>query len=244
MTDLEFYELRTAVAPRPFFGGFAPVSRRAFEHHHHGDRHAGGDQDLVGHAGAGLAMTTVIVACTITAIFSMMGGLTSVLWVDAFMFVVAMVGSIGAAVVSLNHPSVGGMSGLLAHSNVQTHLAMLPSFDFHDPANRTAMMNVFLIPLLVQWWAPGIRAPSRGGAAMWPSGCLPRKTTPCHRRSALLQRGPLRLATLALDHCRAGLTRRFSRHRSAVQREFPYVPAHFVKEIWPTRRCSRFCRSD
>ena len=42
---------------------------------------------------------------------------------------------------------------------------MMPSFDFDDPANRTAMMNVFLIPLLVQWsgaWYPGSE-PGGGG---------------------------------------------------------------------------------
>ena len=100
VTDLEFYELRYSGRPAAFLRGFrvlylgvllniiimAIVTLSAIK---------------ISSVMLGLeAMTTVIVACAITAVFSMMGGLTSVLWVDAFMFVVAMVGSIGAAIVA------------------------------------------------------------------------------------------------------------------------------------------------
>ena len=176
------------------------------------------------------ATTTVVIACIITAVFSMMGGLTSVLWVDAFMFVVAMVGSISAAVVALNHPSVGGMSGLLAHSNVQSHLAMLPRFDFHDPANRTAMMNVFLIPLLIQWsgaWYPGSEP---GGGGYVAQRMLAAKNG-AHATGAVLLFNAAHYALRPWPWIIVGLASLIVfPDISALERKFPHVPPHFMKE--------------
>ena len=100
-TDLEFYELRYSGKPAAFLRGFgalylgtffniiimAVVTLAAIK---------------ISHVMLGLdAMTTVIVACVDHGHLQHAGGLTSVLWVDAFMFVVAMVGSIAAAVVAV-----------------------------------------------------------------------------------------------------------------------------------------------
>src|SRR5579872_5140391 len=100
VTDLEFYELRYSGRPAAFLRGFralylgillntiimAIVTLAAIK---------------ISSVMLGLgAMTTVVVACVVTAAFSMLGGLTSVLWVDAFMFIVAMAGAISAAVVA------------------------------------------------------------------------------------------------------------------------------------------------
>jgi solute:Na+ symporter, SSS family len=230
VTDLEFYELRYSGRPAAFLRGFralylgvllniiimAIVTLAAIK---------------ISSVMLGLgAMTTVVVACAITAIFSMMGGLTSVLWVDAFMFVVAMVGSISAAVVALNHPDVGGMSGLLAHSNLQPKLAMLPDFDFHDPANRTALLNVFLIPLLVQWWGAWYPGSEPGGGGYVAQRMLAAKNER-HATGAVLFFNAAHYALRPWPWILVGLASLvvFPDIQS-LEREFPHVPAHFVKE--------------
>ena len=230
VTDLEFYELRYSGRPAAFLRGFralylgvllniiimAIVTLAAIK---------------ISSVMLGLgAMTTVVVACAITAVFSMMGGLTSVIWVDAFMFVVAMIGSISAAVVSLNHPSVGGLSGLLAHSNVQTHLALLPRFDFHDPENRTAMMNVFLIPLLVQWWGAWYPGSEPGGGGYVAQRMLAAKNER-HATGAVLFFNAAHYALRPWPWIIVGLASLVVfPDINTLEREFPHVPAHFVKE--------------
>ncbi len=74
--------------------------------------------------------------------------------------IMAMVGSVAAAVVALNHEAVGGLGGLLANKAIQPKLSMMPDF-----SNTDALMAVFIIPLAVQWWSvwyPGAE-PGGGG---------------------------------------------------------------------------------
>ncbi len=230
VTDLEFYELRYSGRPAAFLRGFralylgvllniiimAIVTLAAIK---------------ISSVMLGLeATTTVVVACAITAVFSMMGGLRSVLWVDAFMFVVAMIGSISAAIVALNHPSVGGMSGLLAHSNVQPHLALLPSFDFHDPASRTAMLNVFLIPLLVQWWGAWYPGSEPGGGGYVAQRMLAAKNER-HATGAVLFFNAAHYALRPWPWIIVGLASLVVfPDINSLQREFPHVPPHYMKE--------------
>jgi Na+/proline symporter len=93
-------------------------------------------------------------------IFSAAGGLRGVLVSDLFLFVLAMTGSIAAAVVAVHQPAVGGLGGLFANPGVRNDVGFLPSFS--DPE---AVVTLIVMPLLVQWWSvwyPGAE-PGGGG---------------------------------------------------------------------------------
>ena len=74
---------------------------------------------------------------------------------DLLLVVIAIGGSVAAAVVALGHPDVGGLSGLLAHPEIQGSLSFLP--DFSDWSTASA---VFVVPIAVQWWSTWYTRPS------------------------------------------------------------------------------------
>ena len=160
LTDIEFYELRYSGKPAAFLRAFraiylgfffnvvimASVSLAAIK---------------IGGVLLGLTPVQVIlIAGTVTVIYSSLGGLRGVLITDLIQFAMAMIGGISAAVVALQLPQVGGLKGLLSNENVVDKLNLLP--DFSDPANA---MAIFIIPIAVQWWSvwyPGAE-PGGGG---------------------------------------------------------------------------------
>lgn len=164
-TDLEFYELRYSGKAAAFVRGFralylgvffnvvimANVTLAAIK---------------IGHVMLGLSpMQTILIASSVAVCFSAMGGLKGVLLTDFLLFLVAMGGSIGAAVVALNHAEVGGLSQLISHVSVQDKMDMLPSFDFSTDESRNLLISIFVVPLAVQWWSvwyPGAE-PGGGG---------------------------------------------------------------------------------
>lgn len=160
MTDLEFYELRYSGKAASFLRGFralylgvffnvaimATVSLAAIK---------------IGGVLLGLTPeTTLLIAGSITVIYTMLGGLKGVIWTDFFQFVLAMLGMVIAAIYVVNLPEVGGLTGLLQHEAVVGKLNFLP--DFNDKKN---LLILFIIPLAVQWWSvwyPGAE-PGGGG---------------------------------------------------------------------------------
>lgn len=160
LTDLEFYELRYSGPAAQFLRGFraiylgvffnimimASVSLAAIK---------------IGSVLLGLsAYETLIIASTITVIYSMLGGLRGVIYTDFIQFFLAMLGSIWAAYVVLGHPDIQGLDNLLAHPNLEGKLNLLP--DFND---KDLLLTVFIIPIAVQWWSvwyPGAE-PGGGG---------------------------------------------------------------------------------
>ncbi|MBK6266911.1 Na+:solute symporter [Marivirga sp. S37H4] len=160
ITDVEFYELRYSGKAAKFLRGFravylgllfnvmimASVTLAAIK---------------IGGVLLGLSpVQTVIIAGTITVLYSSLGGLRGVLITDFLQFFLSIGGAIVAAVVALNHPKVGGLSQLLSHENVVDKLSFFPSF-----SNPEMFLMIFLIPLLVQWWSvwyPGAE-PGGGG---------------------------------------------------------------------------------
>ncbi|MFC1746235.1 sodium:solute symporter family protein [Candidatus Riflebacteria bacterium] len=164
LTDLEFYEIRYSGSMAAFLRGFravylgvffniaimATVSLAAIK---------------IGGIMLGLSPVHCVVwASLVTVIFSSMGGFRGVLLTDFVLFIIAMIGAIGAAVVSLSHEKVGGLSGLMAHFNatpeLTSKLAIFPSLD-----NWDFFATFLLIPILVQWWSvwyPGAE-PGGGG---------------------------------------------------------------------------------
>ena len=101
---------------------------------------------------------TVLSAGLVTVAFSTLGGFRGVLYTDLLLFVVAMVGSIGAAYYLVNLPEVGGMTALLNHDNVRDKLSILPDF-----SNIEAVITLLIIPLAVQWWSSWYPGAEPGG---------------------------------------------------------------------------------
>ncbi|HUT94692.1 MAG TPA: sodium:solute symporter family protein [Thermoguttaceae bacterium] len=160
MTDIEFYELRYSGRPAAFLRGFRALYLGVL---FNVIVLASANLAAIKIAGAMIGTTpiqTILVAGLVTAIYSMLGGLTGVLITDFLLFVISMGGAIAAAVYLLNLDCVGGLSSLLAHDAVRAKLSMFP--DWHDPE---LVVSVFAIPLAVQWWSvwyPGAE-PGGGG---------------------------------------------------------------------------------
>lgn len=159
LTDIEFYELRYSGKSAAFLRGFraiylgivfnvfvmASVSLAAIK---------------IGNVLLGIEpIYTVLIAGIVTVIYSSLGGLRGVLITDFVQFILAMIGSVAAAYVALQQPEVGGLSGLLAHENVQQSLSFFPSTEDPD------WWSIAVIPLMIAWWSvwyPGAE-PGGGG---------------------------------------------------------------------------------
>jgi len=162
MTDLEFYELR--------YSGKVATFLRAFRALYLGVFFNIMVMALVTLAAIKIAavmvgftpMQTVLVAGTVTLIFSTLGGFLGVVITDLILFVISMTGAILAASIALNLPEVNGLQNLLTHPDVASKLSFLPDF-----SNMEVALAIFIIPLAVQWWSvwyPGSE-PGGGGYA-------------------------------------------------------------------------------
>jgi SSS family transporter len=160
LTDLEFYELRYSGKPAAFLRIFRAL-------------YLGVIFNIVVMASVCLAgikigsvmfglspIQTLLLASVVTVIYSSMGGLRGIIFTDFFQFILAMAGTVIAAIFVLNMPEIGGLSNLLEHPEVKERLNLIPSTE-----NRDLFYTIFLIPLAVQWWAsyyPGAE-PGGGG---------------------------------------------------------------------------------
>jgi len=158
LTDMAFYELRYSGAPAAFLRGFrslylgvffnvmimATVTLAAIK--------IGGVLLGVG------KYEVVLLAGTVTVLYSATSGLWGVVVTDLMLFVIAMVGSIAAAYYALVQPEVGGLAGLISAPELQGKLSLLP--DFSDW--RTAFA-VFIVPVAVQWWSTWYPGAEPGG---------------------------------------------------------------------------------
>ncbi len=160
LTDLEFYELRYSGKPAAFLRVFRAV-------------YLGVVFNIVVMATVCLAaikiggvmfgispVQTLLLSSVVTVIYSSMGGLRGIIFTDFFQFMLAMAGTIVAAIYILNLPEIGGLSNLLAADVVRDKLRFIP-----ETNQRGLFITVFLIPLTVQWWAsyyPGAE-PGGGG---------------------------------------------------------------------------------
>ncbi len=157
-TDVEFYELRYSGRPAAFLRGFRSI-------------YLGVIFNSIGMGIVTLALTkicsvmfgipawqTVLVAGAVTMLIASLGGLRGVLITDLFQFFLAIGGAIAAAVVCLDLPEVGGLSGLLAHPNVEGKLEFLPDF-----SNPDVWVPLFFIPLAIQWWSSWYPGAEPGG---------------------------------------------------------------------------------
>ena len=160
LTDIEFYELRYSGKAAAFLRGFralylglifnvlvmGTVSLAAVKF----------GEIILGWKG----WQTLLIACSITLIYSTLGGLRAVIITDFVQFILAMIGSILAMLYIINLPQIGGIKNLTLHENVIDSLSLVP--DLSDPS---VWVPVMLVPLAVQWWAsyyPGAE-PGGGG---------------------------------------------------------------------------------
>ena len=158
MTDLEFYELRYSGKMAAFLRGFRAIYLGAFF-------------NIMVIAMVSLALIkigavmlnwsplkTLLIASLVTVIYSSMGGLRGIILTDFFQFILAMIGSIGAAIYILGLPQVGGLEQLLAHESVRSKLSLLPDF-----TDTEALMTLLVIPIAVQWWSVWYPGSEPGG---------------------------------------------------------------------------------
>lgn len=160
MTDIEFYELRYSGPAARFLRGFRALYLGLIF-----NTLVIGSVALAavkfGEVVLGIpGWQILLVAGSITLVYSAMGGLKAVIITDFILFVLAMIGSVWAAIYILNLDQVGGLDNLLAQPAVQAKMNILP--DFSDPS---VWIPLLFVPLAVQWWAsyyPGAE-PGGGG---------------------------------------------------------------------------------
>tara|TARA_B100001094_G_scaffold41499_1_gene36167 strand:+ start:763 stop:2496 length:1734 start_codon:yes stop_codon:yes gene_type:complete len=158
LTDIEFYELRYSGKAAAFLRGFraiylglifnvlvmGAVSLAAVKF----------GEIILGWPG----WLTLLISCSITLLYSSIGGLRAVIITDFIQFFLAMLGSVWATVYIVNLPQIGGISNLVLHQNTISKLSIFP--DFKDP---DIWVPVFMIPLSVQWWASYYPGSEPGG---------------------------------------------------------------------------------
>ena len=158
LTDIEFYELRYSGKAAAFLRGFralylglvfnvlvmGAVSLAAVKF----------GEIVLGWPG----WLTLTIACSITLVYSTLGGLKAVIITDFVQFSLAMIGSIWAMIYILGLEQIGGLSNLIAHANVVDKLALIP--DLSDP---DIWVPILLVPLAVQWWASYYPGSEPGG---------------------------------------------------------------------------------
>lgn len=159
-TDLEFYELRYDGKSAAFLRGFraiylgvifnilimATVCLAAIK---------------IGHVLFNFsAVESLLISCSITVLYSTLGGLKGVLITDFIQFGIAITGSVWAAIYIVNLPEIGGLDTLISTEIVQKSTPIFPDF-----SNPSEFIPLLVIPLAVQWWSvwyPGAE-PGGGG---------------------------------------------------------------------------------
>ncbi len=147
MTDLEIYEIRYSGKMASFLRGFRSIYLGLFF-----NVMIMGTVSLaaikIGEVMFGIdKYTTMVLASFAVVIYATLGGLKGVVWADFFQFGIAMAGSIIAAVVALDQPKVGGLSGLFSNPAIQDKLSLFPDF-----SNSEVLIPLFVIPIAIQWW--------------------------------------------------------------------------------------------
>ena len=94
--------------------------------------------------------------------YSALGGLWGVTATDALQFILAMTGSIVLAVLVINSPEIGGMSGLIEKSDPE-RLRFFPRFDGWRGSDIGMGIGAFLAYIGVQWWASWYPGAEPGG---------------------------------------------------------------------------------
>lgn len=157
-TDIEFYEKRYSGAAASFLRGFRAIYLGVFF-----NIMIIGLVTLaaikIGGVMLGLSPQTIVLwAGLVTVIFSAASGFLGVVFTDVILFVIAMLGAFLAAWFSLDHPAVGGLSGLISNEAVLAKSSVFPDF-----TDSSVWIPLLLVPLAVQWWAVWYPGSEPGG---------------------------------------------------------------------------------
>lgn len=150
VTDLEFYELRYSGKAAAFLRGFRALYLGVF--FNCAIMGAVGLAAIkIGQVMFGLSpLESIVYASVAVAIYATLGGLTGCIWADLFQYTLAMVGAVWAAVIALQHPDVGGLTGLFSAIPAEK-LSIFPPMDTPEQF-WGVFVPVLLIPIAVQWW--------------------------------------------------------------------------------------------
>lgn len=171
LTDLEFYEIRYGGPAAAFLRGFRALYLGVF---FNVLIMATVSLAMIKMAGVMLNLSpvrTLVIASVITVVYSALGGLRGVLITDFIQFVIAMAGSVAAAVIVVNLSDVGGLDALLANERIIPKLRLLPDF-----SNTEAVMTLLVLPLAVQWWSVWYPGSEPGGGGYVAQRMLSAKT--------------------------------------------------------------------
>ena len=160
LTDLEFYEMRYGGKGAAFLRGFRAIYLGVFFNVMiMATVCLAGIK--IGSVMLGLTpVQTLLIASSVTVVYSSLGGLKGVIMTDFFQFTLAMVATFWAAIVIVNLPEIGGLNALISHPDIVPKLDLIP-----DVSDKELFLVVFLLPIAVQWWSvwyPGAE-PGGGG---------------------------------------------------------------------------------
>ena len=110
------------------------------------------------------ALVLVCALLLLVSVYSLLAGLWGVAVTDTFQFVLAMGGSILMAVLVLQHPDVGGISGLKAQLPEST-FNFLPAVGIaaEDAAAMALTIPAFVAFIGIQWWSSWYPGAEPGG---------------------------------------------------------------------------------
>src|SRR5256885_1778352 len=159
LTDLEFYELRYSGKAATFVRGFRAVYLGLFFNCF--------IMATVNLAAAKIAnivlgwpmWQTLLIAATITIFFASVSGLWGVLVTDSIQFLITMTGTFAVAWFALKQPQVGGLAGLIHHSDPKA-INLLPDFN-----NWPVALSAMIIPITIQWWSVWYPGAEPGGGS-------------------------------------------------------------------------------
>ncbi len=158
LTDLEFYEIRYSGRGAAFLRGFRALYLGIF---FNVLIMAAVSMAMIKIAGVLLDLSptkTLIIASIVTVAYSAAGGLRAVVLTDFLQFGLAMAGAVGAAIVALRMPQVGGLSKLLDNPLLAGKTSFLPDF-----SDSSMVISLLVIPLAVQWWSVWYPGSEPGG---------------------------------------------------------------------------------
>ena len=158
LTDIEFYELRYSGRPAAFLRGFRAVYLGVFYNVMIIATVTLAATKISGVLLGLSPLTTVLIAGSVTMLYSATSGLWGVVVTDLVLFVVAMIGSLAAAYYSLQQPEVGGLAGLVSNPDLQSAMRFFPDF-----SDLSVAAGVFIVPIAVQWWSAWYPGSEPGG---------------------------------------------------------------------------------
>ena len=177
-TDLGFYELRYSGRPAAFLRGFRAVYLGVFF-----NCVVIATVTLAGAKIGGVLFglekgTAVLIAGALAAAYAVAAGFWGVVVTDLLQFVVSLAGALVAAIWAVNHPEVGGLSGIAAKFGDR--------LDLVPPTGTDAFWMLFLVPVALQWWTVWYPGAEPGGGGYIAQRMLAARTERDALRGALL----------------------------------------------------------